>query len=103
MGFLVLLFIVGIFVTIFFCAVTYYKGAGIAACITLIFFLMMIATSQNANTSQSSSSSSSKSVECKICHREFREGSENAKSISWNNMCTQCYKNYKTAREIPVN
>lgn len=40
---------------------------------------------------------SSDNIECKVCHREFKKGSENAKSISNRNMCSQCYKNFKGA------
>lgn len=45
-------------------------------------------------------------VKCPICERSFRDDSDNAKSIKWNGMCTQCYKNYKYAndllKEMPV-
>ena len=34
---------------------------------------------------------------CQVCGREFQKGTEDAKSIKWNNMCKQCLKNYKTA------
>lgn len=52
MGFLVTFFVFGIFATIFLCIVSEYKKAGIAACISLVFFVMMLATSENANTSK---------------------------------------------------
>lgn len=33
---------------------------------------------------------------CKSCGNKYKKGSENAKSISRTNMCTKCYKSYKT-------
>ena len=38
-------------------------------------------------------------VKCPVCKREFQKGSDDAHSIKWNNMCDQCYKNYKYASD----
>ena len=43
-----------------------------------------------------SSSSSKDTVKCKSCGREFKKGSDNARSISRTNMCTNCYNNYQS-------
>lgn len=60
-----------------------------------------------AHDYSSSSSSSKDTVTCKSCNRKFQKGSENAKSISRTNMCTNCYNNYKGMsdwlKEQPVN
>ena len=49
--------------------------------------------------SKVSSSSDKNTVECKSCHRKFNKGSDNAKSISRTNMCTNCYKNFDAAQK----
>ena len=45
-------------------------------------------------------------IECKVCGRKFLKDSDNGKSIKRNNMCSNCYNNYKNAtdylREQPV-
>lgn len=46
------------------------------------------------------SNNSSDNIECKVCHREFKKGSENAKSIKKTNMCSHCYKNFKDASDV---
>lgn len=46
-------------------------------------------------------------IQCQVCNKEYKQGSENAKSIRKTNMCIQCYQNYKNAsdylKELPVN
>lgn len=50
--------------------------------------------------SPDSSSSSSKTIECQVCDRSFNVGSENAKSISRSNMCSNCYSNFKWGQKV---
>lgn len=46
-------------------------------------------------------------VTCKSCDREYKKGSDNAKSIARSGMCTNCYNNYKSMQnfldEQPLN
>ena len=55
----------------------------------------------SGSTSSSSShySHSGDTETCPSCHRTFQSDSENAKSIRWNGMCTNCYNNYKYAHD----
>lgn len=39
---------------------------------------------------------------CSVCGRTFNWDSDNAKSIRKHHMCTNCYNNYKWAREQPI-
>ena len=45
-------------------------------------------------------------VKCQVCGNKYKKGSDNAKSINRTNMCSSCYKNYKTLSdamdEMPV-
>ena len=45
-------------------------------------------------------------VKCQVCGSKYKKGSENAKSINRTNMCSSCYRNYKTLSdaldEMPV-
>ena len=37
---------------------------------------------------------------CRVCHREFRSGSDNAQSIRRSNMCINCYNNFKSMQGV---
>lgn len=48
-------------------------------------------------------------TKCQVCGKRYNNGSENASSIARTNMCSSCYKNYKTTQnaidklnELPV-
>lgn len=45
-------------------------------------------------------------VKCQVCDKSYQKGSENAKSISRTNMCSNCYSNFKwtqdAIKELPV-
>ncbi len=71
--------------------------------IVLGFLICCILVAKSAlNSPQIDSSTET----CPICDREFREDSENARSIMWTGMCSNCYSNYKAIsdalKELPV-
>ena len=45
-------------------------------------------------------------VKCQVCKKQYKKGSNNAKSINRTNMCSSCYANYKSMsdalNELPI-
>lgn|GEM_PF-6412440 len=67
-------------------------------CIIVVFLCWMFGSCISCGSS-SHSSHSGDTETCPICNRTFQSDSENAKSIRWTGMCTNCYNNYKYARD----
>ena len=82
-------------------------GCVMLVIIFLILMFLMFLFSSCPGSSSSSSSYSSGTETCPSCHRKFQGDSENARSIRWHGMCTNCYNNYKYAsdalKERPLN
>lgn len=78
------------------------SGVGIYVFFKVIFPLicivlaLIIAAFSSGGSSSSRSSSSSNSLTCRVCGRSFSDDS-NKRSIRLNNMCNNCYKNFKYA------
>lgn len=68
-------------------------GCGVVIFIIILLWLFSSLGSCN------SSSSSDNSKYCSSCNRTFTD-SDNKSSISWRNMCENCYENYLFVSEV---
>ena len=68
--------------------------------ISLLLVAMLLLMAGCSTSNNTYSSSKSKTQTCKVCHRTFEKGSKDYDSIFWNNMCTNCYDNYRYAMEL---
>lgn len=81
-------------------------GSFLGGFVVLDIIVLVIAFIVGLNAGGSNSSYGHDDNTCPVCHRTFQYDSENARSIRWNGMCTNCYENYKYAsdalKERPV-
>ena len=81
-------------------------GCFLVGFVILDLFVLVLAALIGINAGGSNSNHGYDNEACPVCHREFQYDSENARSIRFNGMCTNCYENYKYAsdalKERPV-
>ena len=76
------------------------KGLGVTVVSAIVLIIALICLFTGSCGGCTTSTSKKDNTTCKVCHRTFKKGSGNAKSISKRNMCENCYENYQWRQEV---
>lgn len=84
-----------------------FKAFRSSVCVLCILAGVVCIWASSYINSLSGTGGSDSGIVCSVCHKEFQEGSNNARSIARTHMCTSCYRSFKGAsdalKEMPLN